>query len=432
LLVGFMCVLAGCRIGFDELARGGDGSDPTGDGGWSGDALKLAPTVLLAAGDAHTCVITAAGAVRCWGDNAYGQLGYGSVTRIGDNEPPSTAGDVSLGGVPVQIVAGGAHTCALLENGAVRCWGDSMYGQLGYGNTTRIGDDETPASAGDVNVGLPAIQIAIGVAHSCVVTVTGGVRCWGDSMYGQLGYGNKLVIGDDETPASVGDVDLGGTATAVAVGTAHTCALMSTGAVRCWGDNMYGQLGYGVATTIGDDEAPATAGDVPLGGTAIAIAADEVHTCAVMSTGAVRCWGDNMFGQLGYGNTTRRGDDEPASAAGDVPLGGIAQEISVGIAHSCARLDTGAMRCWGDGFYGQLGYGSTTIIGDTEPASAGGDVPVGGTVMQISAGLEHTCARLTTGAVRCWGNGMFGRLGYANTQTIGDNEPASSAGDVMF
>ena len=447
-----VAALAACRLGFDESnlsgANGdtdggngdGDGGNGDGDGGVgtgdvgtpTTDALMLAPSVRIAAGTAHTCALTAAGRVRCWGDGQYGQLGYGNTQRIGDNEQPATAGDVSVGGTVVQIVAGEAHTCVLLENGNVRCWGDSMFGQLGYANTTRIGDDELPSSIGVVDVGAPVMQIAGGIAFTCALTLSGGVRCWGDNQYGQLGYGNTQNVGDTETPASRGDIPLGGTATAISAGTAHACALMMGGAVRCWGDAMFGQLGYGNVTRIGDNEPPSMAGDVPLGTTAIAISADEVHTCAITTANNVRCWGDNQFGQLGYGNTTRRGDNEPASQAGDVPLGMAAVELEMGIAHTCARSAAGAVRCWGDAFYGQLGYGNTTAIGDTEAASQGGNVAVGGTVSEIAAGLTHTCARLSTGTVRCWGQGMLGRLGYGNTQNIGDSETPQQTGDVPF
>src|SRR6185369_12855906 len=144
-------------------------------------------------------------------------------------------------------------------------------------------------------------------------------------------------------------------------------------------------------------------------------AVGTAHTCALPVTEAVKCWGDNRYGQLGYGNTTRIGDNEVPSAVGTVSIGASAAQIEVGYVHTCARLASGSMRCWGDSMFGQLGYGNTTRIGDTEAPSAAGDVPVGGTVVEIATGQQHTCARLSTGAVRCWGDGTLGRLGYGNT-----------------
>ncbi len=171
------------------------------------DAVIIIP---LATGNAHTCALLDRGAVRCWGAGSFGRLGYGNTDDIGDDEIPASAGDVDVGGTVTQIAAGSAHTCALLDRGAVRCWGAGSFGRLGYGNTDDIGDDETPASAGDVDVGGTVTQIAAGGAHTCALLDTGAVRCWGLGGLGKLGYGNTDDIGDDETLASAGDVDVGG------------------------------------------------------------------------------------------------------------------------------------------------------------------------------------------------------------------------------
>src|SRR5207244_379546 len=128
---------------------------------------------------------------------------------------------------------GRSHTCALLEGGTVRCWGEGLSGSLGYGNVNNIGDDESPASAGDVDVGGTVVQISVGAAHTCALLEGGTVRCWGANL--QLGYGNMNIVGDDETPASVGDVDVGGPAVQLAAGGFHTCVVLDGGAVRCWG-----------------------------------------------------------------------------------------------------------------------------------------------------------------------------------------------------
>ena len=339
------------------------------------------------------------------------------------------ASDVNVKANVTQISAGNDHTCVLLDTGVVRCWGWGGLGQLGYRNIRSIGDDETPATAGDVPVGGTVAQIDAGKAHTCAVLDTGAVRCWGSGGFSNLGYGNTGNIGDDETPASVGDVDVGGTVTQIAAGTFHTCALLDTGAVRCWGFGTKGRLGYATTTPIGDDEPPATAGDVDVGGTVVQIVAGEEHTCALLDTGAVRCWGVGANGRLGYGNTNDIGDDETPAAAGDVDVGGAVVQIDAGVFHTCALLDTGAVRCWGAGGSGRLGYGNSITIGDDETPATAGDVDVGGTVVQIDAG-SHTCALLDTRAVRCWGVSANGRLGYGNLSSIGDNETPASAGDV--
>ncbi len=392
--------------------------------------------VSLSAGGRHTCALMGLGAVRCWGDNEFGQLGQGDLEDVGDDEAPATVGSVDIGGPAVSVVSGGTHSCALLDSGAVRCWGNGAFGQLGYGNTDIVGDDEVPASAGDVDVGGNVIQLSAGDRHTCALLDTGGVRCWGSGASGRLGYFGTENLGDDETPASRGDVDLGGPAVQIAAGATHTCALLLGGAVRCWGNGALGALGYADTNSIGDDEFPAEAGDISVEGHVVHVAAGGERTCALLSTGSVRCWGLGTDGRLGYGNTSTVGDDETPASAGDVDLGGPVVQLALGAAHSCALLATGAVRCWGSasgsetGANGVLGYGNTLDIGDNEPPAAAGDVDVGDAVVRLAAGDNHTCALLKSGGVRCWGDGASGALGYGNTSDVGDNETPSAVGLV--
>jgi alpha-tubulin suppressor-like RCC1 family protein len=349
------------------------------------------------------------------------------------------------GGAIVIADAGYHHTCVLLEGGAVRCWGRGDHGELGYGNTIDIGDDETPASAGDVDVGGPVIAIGVGDSRTCAILEGGGVRCWGwggnsdlEFIGAALGYGNLESVGDDETPASVGDIDVGGPAVALAVADKHTCVVLEGGAVRCWGnadefeDDYGGRLGYANAEDIGDDETPASAGDVDVGGApAVAITAGWMHTCALLEGGTVRCWGVARNGQLGYGNGEDIGDDETPASAGDVPLGGVAVAISAGYHHTCALMDSGGVRCWGSGNRGALGHGNEDNIGRVNTPADFGEVDIGGVAVQVSVGGAHTCALLDGGAIRCWGYANYGQLGYANELDIGDDELPASAGDVQ-
>ncbi len=412
-------------------------------------AFRIAASSIAAASD-HTCALLDGGTVRCWGYGSPGQLGYDNTTSVGDGvgSDPSigAAGDVPLGGSAVAITAGTSHTCALLLTGAVRCWGFNGAGQLGYGNTTTVGNGYGPSIevAGDVPLGGTAVAISAGAYHTCALLSAGAVRCWGQNNAAQLGYGNTQTVGDgapgDKSIVDAGDVPLGGTAVAIAAGYHHTCALLATGAVRCWGDNTYGQLGYNTTTSVGDGSGPSiqSAGDVPLGGTAVAITAGGQHTCALLSNGAVRCWGLNDAGQLGYNTTTDVGDGPGPTieSAGDVPLGGTALAITAGVSHTCALLSTGGVRCWGDGTSGQLGYGKAANVGDgvgfDKSIETAGDVPLGGTAVAITAGDNDTCALLGSGAVRCWGAGTAGQLGYNDTSNVGDGYGPSIevAGDV--
>ena len=341
-----------------------------------------------------------------------------------------------------RLEAGNLHSCAVVTGGAVRCWGFGAEGRLGYGNTNTVGDDETPAAVGPVDLGPGRTATAVGTGdyHSCALLDTGRVMCWGFGADGRLGYANTNNIGDDESPAAAGTVDLGvgRTAIQISVGGAHTCALLDDHKVMCWGYGAGGALGYGNLNSIGDNEAPAAAGTVDLGPgrTAVAVSAGSRHTCALLDDGTVRCWGNNSHGELGVNSTTTIGDNEPPTDVAPVPLGPgrTATAISAGGAHTCALLDNGAVRCWGYGGNGQLGYGSPNDIGDDEPVTAVGTVNlgVGHTAVAISAGGPHTCARLEDDNVRCWGYNGNGQLGYANTSNIGDDETPNTVGPVYL
>ncbi|RKI39904.1 RTX toxin [Corallococcus sp. AB004] len=381
-------------------------------------------------GIAHTCALLNDGSVRCWGHGAFGQLGYENTENIGDNELPYTAGAVKLLGKATKLAVGGNHSCALLDTGLVRCWGQNTYGQLGYNNKDNLGDGEPVASFGYVNLGGLAIRIAVGRSHSCAVMATGNVRCWGANQYGQLGYGHVNNIGDDEQPWSAGDVNLGGvTATDVVAGGLHTCALLSNDKMLCWGYNGSGQLGQTHTLTIGDDELPNSQTPFEPAGPVSQISAGTFHTCALLKTGTVRCWGSNASGRLGTGQAD---GSFLLRDSGSIDLGTSALQISAGSSHTCALLSNGSVRCWGFGPYGQLGYGNGTAWYTPGPAV---DLD-GATAYQVAVSIgslgNHTCALLSTGKARCWGQGNSGQLGYGNTSSIGDDEQPSAAGDIQL
>jgi alpha-tubulin suppressor-like RCC1 family protein len=405
-----------------------------------------APTVAapLDAGGAFSCALLATRQIRCWGLGSAGRLGYGNANNVGDNETPDSAGPINLGAgrSATSLAAGNGFACAVLDTAQVRCWGYALQGELGYASTSNVGDNEAPGSVGpvDLGAGRTATAITAGDGQTCAILDTGQVRCWGYGIDGQLGYGNTDNVGDNETPGSVGPVNLGADRTAVAIsaGDFHTCAILDTHQVRCWGDGADGRLGYGNTNNVGDNETPDSVGPVDLGPgrTAIAISAGGAHTCVILDTGQVRCWGSGSDGQLGYGNANSIGDDETPGSVGPVDLGPgrTAVAISAGRLHTCVILDTGAVRCWGSSASGQLGYGNTNSVGDNETPGSVGPVNLGAgrTAVAIAAGGAHTCAGLDTGDVRCWGDASDGQLGYANTNDIGDNETPDSAGPVRL
>jgi len=362
------------------------------------DARPSRSVQAIAMGHDHTCALLEDGAVRCWGEaQVYGRLGYGSTHDVGDNETPSSAGDVDIGGVVTQLAAGRDHTCALLEGGAVRCWGRGGTGQLGYADTDNIGDDETPASAGDVAVGGTVTEIAAGGFHTCALLEDGAVRCWGQNTNGATGHPDWETIGDDETPASAGDIDLGEKAIQITAGGWHSCALLESRSVRCWGANWNGQLGYGYISLHSGTQPPSANGNLDIGSTPKQVVAGRDHTCALLENNRVRCWGRGTEGELGYASTETVGDDETPAVAGDVDVGALVEQISLWGAHTCALLQNGSVRCWGEGGVGQLGYGNTSTIGDNERPASAGNVELPGTAAQIAVGASIRASCSTAG-----------------------------------
>ncbi len=329
------------RLGYNSVTTIGDDESPGSVGPVD---LGLGRTATaISAGGAHTCALLDDGTVRCWGFGFDGQLGRGveetnSSNSIGDDETPGSVPPVDLdpglgSGRAVAISAGGNHTCALLDDATVRCWGSGASGRLGYGATLDIGDDETPGSVSPVDLDPGpgfgrAVAISAGAAHTCALLDDATVRCWGFGGNGELGMGNQNTIGNDpgETPGSFPPVDLDpgpgpGRAVAISAGD-HTCAILDNGSVRCWGYGGNGRLGYGNASNIGDNETPGSVGPIDLGTnrTAVSVSAGRTQTCARLNDGNVRCWGFAGNGRLGYCNPNNIGDDEAPGSAGPIDL----------------------------------------------------------------------------------------------------------------
>ncbi|MCB9610479.1 MAG: hypothetical protein H6716_28075 [Polyangiaceae bacterium] len=372
-------------------------------------------------GSDATCVIREDRMVRCWGNNLYGKLGLGNTEDVGDDELPASAATLDLGGKALHVSIGATHACALIEGNKVRCWGAGADGRLGYGNEANVGDVAPANSVGYVSVGGPVIDVAAGGHHTCALLADGTVRCWGRGDVGRLGYGDSQAVGDDELPESHAPVSLGGEAIRVSAGGGHSCAILKSGEVVCWGYNIHGQLGYGHTEDIGDDELPDEVGAVNLGGPAVQISAGGGHTCAIIEGGDVRCWGDNTYGQLGLGHTTTIGDDEAPSSQPPVSLGGPAVQVEAASTagyHTCALLVDGAVRCWGRGASGALGQGNTNSIGGSGSPSSSPPIALADLVVSVGVGGTYlggqSCAYSLGDTVRCWGRGEFGVLGYGN------------------
>ncbi len=377
----------------------------------------------VAAGYTHTCALTTANSVKCWGDNSLGQLGFGTGTQRAT--PVNVSG---LNSVPNPIGAGQNHTCDLVAGGGVKCWGDNTFGQVGDNTTTQRA---TPVDVTGLTSGVQAISV--GWNHTCALTTGGGVKCWGAGG-GRVGDGTTI---QRNAPVDVSGLTSGVTAitaggahtcalttsggvknslinhsapadvtgltsgvVAIATGVYHTCALTTSGGVKCWGYNNFGGLGDGTTT---QRLTPVDVSGLTSG--VSAIASNNFHTCALTTSGGVKCWGYNPYGQIGDGTTIQR--NAPVDVSG---LTSGVSAITVGAYHTCALTTTGGMKCWGYNMYGQIGDG--TLIQRNTPVDVSG---LTSGVSAIATGSFHTCAIKTGVGMQCWGYNAFAQIGDATT-----------------
>lgn len=354
----------------------------------------------VAAGIANSCVLLTSGAVKCWGSNAEGQLGDGSTTsKIIPTQVSGLTSGVS------QVVAGGYHVCALLNSGAVQCWGSNTYGQLGDGSTlNRL----TPTQVLGLTSGV--VQISAGRSHTCALLNNGAVNCWGAGGYGQIG---NLSFINKTSPTQVSGLTSG--VSQISARGDHSCALLNTGAVKCWGYNSYGQLGDG---TQDSKNTPTQVSGLTSG--VNQITAGWLSSCALLGTGEVRCWGSNLSGQIGDGTITNW-RLTPTKVIG---LSSSVTHVSAANHFSCARLSSGSVQCWGRGKRGELGDG-TVINKSTKPRPTQ-ILDLSSNALSLAAGSNHTCALLDSGSLKCWGLNLSGQIGdgfqvdkYAPTQVTG-------------
>lgn len=291
----------------------------------------------IVAGKGYTCALTTGGAVKCWGDNQSGQLGNGSTAN--SLIPVDVTG--LTGGVRA-IAAGSYVACALTSGGGVKCWGRKPAG--------------TPVDVTGLTSGVTAI--AAGGGHTCALTSGGGVKCWGANISGQLGNVKNYSL----TPVDVTGLTSG--VSAIVAGGEYTCALTNGGGVKCWGDDHSGQLGVTPTPAYHSSNLPVDIAGLTSGVTAIA--AGNNHLCALTTGGGIKCWGSNAAGQLGNGTMA----DSPTlvDVAG---LTSTVRAIAAGDRHTCALTSTGGVKCWGEGRAGQLGS-STVTNNATTPVDVAG------------------------------------------------------------
>jgi alpha-tubulin suppressor-like RCC1 family protein len=418
--------------------------------GQMGDALTAVAVGMnrsvkaVAAGLVHTCALLDDGTVKCWGDNTQGQLGLGDTSPRGEAaaDTPDKLTAIDLGGhTAKQIAAGAFHTCAILDDDNVKCWGGNAHGELGLGDATARG-----TTAGQMGASLPELSLGVGrtvktlraggsatFGHTCAILDDATMKCWGANAYGELGLGDTNARGDaaNEMGANLPAIDVGAgrTVKAIAAGARGTCASLDDGSAKCWGANDDGELGQGDVKPRGG--APNQLGTALTAinlGAAVGtndVAMGAAHACASLPNGKLKCWGSGLRGRIAVG--TGRGDEPnevtPMLAAVDLGTGRVAKQVCAGTAFACAHLDDDSLKCWGDNANGELGQGDANArgddVGEMGDALKAIALGTGRTVQSVSCGANHVCAVLDDHSVKCWGDNAHGQLGQGDTKDRG-------------
>jgi alpha-tubulin suppressor-like RCC1 family protein len=329
----------------------------------------------ISSGYEHSCSVMPDKTVTCWGSDTLGQRGDGALSI----QTPTTVYNLTS----VEALSSGmAFTCALMENSTVKCWGGNGAGQLGDGSTT---NRDIPTTVTDLN---SVISISSGANHTCALMEDTTVKCWGANSDGQIGDGsstNRIV--PTTVPNLVGVKE-------ISAGYSHTCAVQIDGFMKCWGGNWFGQLGTG---TTEKSLVPRLSN---LRGGVQSVSAGANHSCAVLSDGSVECWGNNISGALGDGTIEKRLN--PTVVPGLMGVGAV----YAGYERTCARLIDSSVQCWGINTSNQLGDGSST--NRLSPTL----IPSSIAVSSIATmGSGHTCWQLANNIIQCWGSDSKGQLG---------------------
>lgn len=359
----------------------------------------------ISSGGSHSCAVLDDDSVACWGYNYSQELGYGDFNKYGEGtdryQAPSFPINLGSSKTALKISVNYAHSCAILNDGSVKCWGQNTSGQLGYGDNKKLA---MPAAT-TIAIGAKARAIATGLAHTCVITEANNVKCWGANSAGQLGYGDYTArLAPEALPVDLG---AGRSAKSLSLGAYHSCAVLDNDSVKCWGNNANGQLGLEDKNYRNKpDSTVAFAGNLR----ARTLTAGAYHTCATLENGASYCWGRGKQGQLGYGDLS----DKLVSESQALNLNGFSvKSLSAGLSHTCALYTNGEVRCWGLNDEAQLGVGDK--IAHTNSAVASSIAFGGANVKTLSAGRLHSCALLDDSTLKCWGSNSYGQLGAGKT-----------------
>jgi alpha-tubulin suppressor-like RCC1 family protein len=420
----------------------------------TGYSSPSAPSaVAISSGGGNVCALTSPGGVVCWGRNDEGQLGVGTTVGpetcshpylVACSAEPVPVPGLSAGVKDISVA--GRDACAVTADSGVVCWGDNIDGQLGDGTQTHEGDQLQGSSIPVPVTGLTSgvAEVATDGSHACALTTGGAVFCWGDDSFGELGDGSASGphTCDDGfgthfpcslTPVAVmglssgvTDISVGGSANGY-----ETCAIAS-GGLKCWGDNSAGELGdgFGEGFNQGPDSCPIPTNPgfsapcsrtpvdvIGLSSDVTAVSVDGQHGCAVTIGGDLKCWGLDELGDLGVGDNVKGCLSGVSCNPAPMDVTGLSSGVSAvttGVAYTCAVLVSGGAKCWGE--QGELGDGSLGGPDICYEPGAEGQIPCSKTpvdVTGVSGGMEisGTCVVTNGGEIECWGDNDVGQLG---------------------
>ena len=379
---------AGCS--HSPLKEGADcGGGKTCSGGNCGGGVAGGVYWITAGGDSTCAVVKPDNNVLCWGDDKSGQLGSGSTEGKWSYLPKPVVNLLSVS----LVDCGANHCCAIATNGLF-CWGSNEFGQVTATGAPPTG--QAKPIAAPFKVQQPAVQVAVGLNHTCARDSGGTVRCWGLGSNGQLGDGNNTVgAAAVVTKLATSAIDLD-------CGNSFCCAVLSGGGVSCWGLNTNGQLGMGMSNT--EQVSPTTAKGVTA---AMKVATGADHACALVGSGKVMCWGANNAQQTG-----RSGSSMGQLTPANVPSLNNASQIAAGGSHTCAWVG-GKVLCWGANGNRQSAPNSESIYVLTPTEVTGIPNPSG-----FSLGDQHTCVRAVGEALYCWGANNLGQIGNGSNKNV--------------
>ncbi|MCA8837601.1 MAG: putative Ig domain-containing protein [Proteobacteria bacterium] len=310
----------------------------------------------------------------------------------------SANGEIDFGAIVIEVTPaplrqvqqaslGGSHTCGVSRSGRLSCWGNNFNGQLG------LGDSRNRTSPFSVGMNADWATVSAGYEHTCAIKTNGQLFCWGANSGGRLGLGTPGFVDVFVTTRVGADTDWA----TVDAGRLHTCAIKTSGQLHCWGSNSRGRLGLGdnydraAPTRVGNNADWAT------------VSASHEHTCAIKTSGQLHCWGDNSNGILGLGDSNIR--TTPTRVGNDTDWA----NVSTGLSHTCATKTSGELFCWGEAIGDQIGMDGFVV--SLVPVKIGTNT----NWRSVGVGSTHTCTTTTSGELFCWGNGSDGQLGLGDS-----------------